>query len=106
MPVKYCSNCGSKITFELKAPENCPKCGKAVNSALKTVSVGYVSTTNPTCTHKSVDLSNLEESDEIDFNLIDQIKSSLTRTLSNMDITVEQIPEFRVPLNQIINTKE
>lgn len=115
MPIKFCSNCGNKITFELQIPEKCPKCDKEINSGLKvtlsTQSDTYQSTNNQQVTNQrnTNRINNqsynqnveLEESDDINFDLIDQIKASLLRDLRGIDITVDNIPEFRVPIGRI-----
>lgn len=112
MPIKFCSNCGGKITFELKAPEKCPKCGKELNAALKSVIKTTTSTTYVPASQVYVDqnrqLSNFEESEDIDLNLVDQIKANLMRTLNQSDVSVSDIPEFRVSLDKVIgqDTKE
>lgn len=106
MPIKFCSNCGSKITFELKAPEKCPKCGKELNAALKSSAKTSVSTTYNSVSQAYVDqnyrLTNLEESEDIDLGLIDQIKANLIRTLNQSDVTVSDIPEFRISIDKVI----
>ena len=110
MPIKYCSNCGSKVTFELKAPDKCPKCGKDINSALKNAPIASVnsvqSTTSANYIPRSNPKTNYEESEDIDFELVDQIKASLTRTLNQADIIVDQIPEFRVPMSKITQNSD
>ena len=110
MPTKYCSNCGNKITFELKVPDKCPKCGKDINSALKNATVASATPSNSTTSvnyiPRSAPKTNYEESEDIDFELVDQIKASLTRTLSQADIVIDQIPEFRVPISKIAQTTD
>lgn len=106
MPIKFCSNCGSKIIFELKAPEKCPKCGKELNAALKSSAKVPISITCQPASQVYVDqnrqLTNLEESEDINFELIDQIKASLVRTLNQSDVTVSDVPEFRISIDKII----
>lgn len=111
MPIKFCSNCGNKITFELQVPEKCPKCDKEINSALKTVpqiqannyqNINSQQFIKQRITNQSYNQNTeLEESDDINFELIDQIKASLLRNLRGIDITVDNIPEFRVPIGRI-----
>lgn len=109
MPVKYCSNCGNKITFELQAPEKCPKCGKSINAALKTVAViqQHAQTQQvKQYTTQRVQLTELQESDEIDYDLVDQIKANLSQSLRGLQVTVDSVPEFRVPLGNIIQNNK
>lgn len=101
MPIKFCSNCGNKITFELKAPEKCPKCGKELNAALKSASTTYAPTPQ-VYVDQNRQLSNFEESEDIDLNLVDQIKANLMRTLNQSDVTVSDIPEFRISIDKVI----
>ena len=106
MLVKYCSNCGKKTTFELEAPNYCPKCGRDMNAALKIINSSSSCQQHQSKSNNYSINSDLRESDEIDYSLINQIKANMSRQLQGIDITVENIPEFRVPMNQIINTKE
>ncbi len=106
MPIKFCSNCGNKISFELKAPDKCPKCGKELNSALKPnakiTPVNYQPASQQyTYTNNNLP-QQLEDSDEINLELIDQIKANLVRTLNQSDVSVSDIPEFRVSLDKVI----
>lgn len=109
MPVKYCSNCGSKVTFELQAPEKCPKCGKSINAALKTVASTVQNIQSQQIkqyTTQRIKSTELQESDEIDYDLVDQIKANLSQSLRGLQITVDNIPEFRVPLGNIIQEQK
>lgn len=101
MPVKFCSTCGKKISYELQVPNYCPSCGKSLNAALKPTTSTTFATKQPIQQYNQSS-SNLPESDEVDFNLIDQLKANLQNGLRQMEVTVSDIPEFRVPLDRII----
>jgi predicted RNA-binding Zn-ribbon protein involved in translation (DUF1610 family) len=95
MPAKFCSSCGKKINFELKAPNFCPNCGKELNASLKT----QVNTSAKT--QYSGNKSKLELESDVDFNLTAQIKANLLRTLNTSDIFVSNIPDFRIPIEDL-----
>lgn len=104
MPVKFCSSCGTKISFELKMPKFCPKCGKEPMASLK-VEPAKVDNTrktdyNFTYTPSSV-ISQMEEDADIDLNLVSQIKANLLRSLDQRDVNVINIPIFRVPIQDL-----
>ena len=94
MSVKYCPKCGAKNTFEISPPEHCIKCGQAFNSAssfiLPTMSKNVV---------KQV------ADDELDENYAEVLASRMRQELSQSDIVVTNIPEFRIKIEDLMKSE-
>jgi len=106
MPFIFCSNCGTKINYELKKPDFCPKCKKQPSSALKSVAKVLAPTSNQRYFQLKTESDNVDYFDDENPALIAQIKASLLRGLNKNDIEVTDIPDFRVSIEKIVQKQD